>query len=251
MIDINETLNNKFLQQKDDICNVQEEDMLCTVASSYAFAEGALAVLSCLRTNVSHIYFGKVAEVLGFDTSKTYQKVQSVWEEEIIERIHPDDWSLCCLQELMFHKYSMLMEQPKGVYPWHMENTMRMKDSNGKWLNMHHRIFYFTSVGKPGVSYSLCIYNLTDKLQPAAVMLDTINGTRKIIKTEDCRQILSDREKNILILIRSGLASKEIGDRLNISKHTVDRHRQNIIAKLQVSNATEACHKAKILGLIE
>ena len=49
----------------------------------------------------------------------------------------------------------------------------------------------------------------------------------------------------------SGKSSKMIADRLEISKHTVDRHRQNIIAKLRVNNTTEACHKAKRLGLID
>ncbi|WP_367383126.1 MULTISPECIES: LuxR C-terminal-related transcriptional regulator [Segatella] len=44
---------------------------------------------------------------------------------------------------------------------------------------------------------------------------------------------------------------QRIADRLEISKHTVDRHRQNIIAKLRVNNTTEACHKAKRLGLID
>ena len=48
-----------------------------------------------------------------------------------------------------------------------------------------------------------------------------------------------------------GKSSKMIADRLEISKHTVDRHRQNIIAKLRVNNTTEACHKAKRLGLID
>lgn len=44
---------------------------------------------------------------------------------------------------------------------------------------------------------------------------------------------------------------QDSNDKLEISKHTVDRHRQNIIAKLQVSNTAAACHKAKMLGIIE
>ncbi len=55
----------------------------------------------------------------------------------------------------------------------------------------------------------------------------------------------------MLQLIRNGKSSKLIAELLEISKHTVDRHRQNIIGKLQVNNTTEACHKAKILGLID
>lgn len=33
-------------------------------------------------------------------------------------------------------------------------------------------------------------------------------------------------------------------------ENTVDRHRQNIISKMQASNMAEACHKAKQLGLL-
>lgn len=251
MIEINEKLNMKLQSQNDGIHDTNEENNLCNVAFAYAFAEGAMSVLSCLRTNKSYIYFGKVSSILGFDTSKAYRKVDSVWEEEIIERIHPDDWALRNLQELLFFRHSSLLTEPKAVYPWHMENTMRMKDNHGKWHNMLHRIFYFVSEGKSGISYALCLYSLTNELYENARMVNTLTGEVKLLKIEDCSRLLSDREKSVLILIRTGMASKEIADRLEISKHTVDRHRQNIISKLQVNNATEACHKAKLLGLID
>lgn len=251
MIEINNKLNNKYLIQQDGNQNTDEENRLCKVASVYSLTEGAMVVLSCLRTNISHIYWGKVAETMDFDSSKSYQKVDSVWEEEIIERIHPDDWAIRNLQELLFFRLSSLQTQPICVYPSHLEQTMRMADKNGGWHNILHRIFYFISDGKPGISYVLCIYTITDKLYQDAHMINTLTGEDKILKVDDCHRFLSEREKNILILIRKGLASKEIADVLEISKHTVDRHRQNIIAKLQVNNATEACHKAKLLGLIE
>ena len=43
---------------------------------------------------------------------------------------------------------------------------------------------------------------------------------------------LTRREKEILKLVAKGQTSREIGDRLFISKHTVDTHRRNIIEKL-------------------
>lgn len=67
----------------------------------------------------------------------------------------------------------------------------------------------------------------------------------------DENQLLSVREKIILKMIQSGKSSKIIADKLKISKHTVDRHRQNIIAKLRVNNTIEACQKAKRLGVID
>ena len=45
---------------------------------------------------------------------------------------------------------------------------------------------------------------------------------------------LSDREIEILKLVAKGLSSTEIGQQLFISPRTVDRHRNNIIHKLDV-----------------
>ena len=61
--------------------------------------------------------------------------------------------------------------------------------------------------------------------------------------------ILSPRERQVLALIDTGLKSAEIADRLHISPHTVSRHRQQIIARLQVKNTHEACRVAKSLHL--
>ena len=46
------------------------------------------------------------------------------------------------------------------------------------------------------------------------------------------------------------MTSKAIADRLCISVHTVSRHRQEILSKLQVGNSTEAIRIARQLGII-
>ena len=51
---------------------------------------------------------------------------------------------------------------------------------------------------------------------------------------------LTPREREILALAKEGMFSKEISEKLNISIHTVNRHRQNILEKLQVDNMIEA-----------
>jgi len=63
-------------------------------------------------------------------------------------------------------------------------------------------------------------------------------------------QILSLREKEILQLIKHGRRSKEIADKLGLSINTVNRHRQNIFQKLNVTNAMEACRVAEGTGLL-
>jgi len=53
-----------------------------------------------------------------------------------------------------------------------------------------------------------------------------------------------------LLLIGQGLFSKEIADRLNISIHTANNHRQNIHQKLNVNKSIEALNAARHYGII-
>jgi DNA-binding NarL/FixJ family response regulator len=50
--------------------------------------------------------------------------------------------------------------------------------------------------------------------------------------------------------VERGLTSLQIADELSISKFTVSRHRQDILAKLQVKNSAEACRLAHTLGIL-
>lgn len=51
---------------------------------------------------------------------------------------------------------------------------------------------------------------------------------------------LTPRELDVLKEISEGLANKQIADSLNISEHTVKDHVKNVLAKLRVSDRTEA-----------
>lgn len=58
------------------------------------------------------------------------------------------------------------------------------------------------------------------------------------------------REREILLLIHQGLLSKEIADKLNLSIYTVNNHRKNILAKLNVDNVIKAINTARNFGII-
>ncbi len=61
---------------------------------------------------------------------------------------------------------------------------------------------------------------------------------------------LTQREIQILNLLAKGLANKEIADVLNITEYTVKDHLKNILAKLRVSDRTEAVTTAIQRGII-
>jgi DNA-binding NarL/FixJ family response regulator len=48
--------------------------------------------------------------------------------------------------------------------------------------------------------------------------------------------VVSERENEIIILIAEGLTNEDIAKKLFLSKHTVNTHRKNIMAKLGVKN---------------
>ena len=61
---------------------------------------------------------------------------------------------------------------------------------------------------------------------------------------------LTNREIEVLRLIQKGLLSKEIADKLCISIHTVNIHRQNLLRKLGVQNSIEAIRLGQESGLL-
>lgn len=61
---------------------------------------------------------------------------------------------------------------------------------------------------------------------------------------------LTDREREVLIMIAAGHTSKSIAARLALSPKTIDNHRGRIIEKLQVNNCAEAVTYAIQRGLI-
>jgi DNA-binding CsgD family transcriptional regulator len=54
---------------------------------------------------------------------------------------------------------------------------------------------------------------------------------------------LTIKEKTVLSLVSSGLTTKEIADALNISHHTVESHRKNLLRKSGAKNSAELVQK--------
>ena len=64
----------------------------------------------------------------------------------------------------------------------------------------------------------------------SALQLEESKGTSSIYQ-------LTDRELQIINLVKEGLSSKEMATRLSISLKTVEVHRHNILKKLRLKNS--------------
>jgi DNA-binding NarL/FixJ family response regulator len=64
-----------------------------------------------------------------------------------------------------------------------------------------------------------------------------ITQSKAMVKTFSCDGFgVTEREIEIIKYIAEGLSNKQIADKLNLSTHTVNTHRKNIMNKLDVNN---------------
>jgi DNA-binding NarL/FixJ family response regulator len=61
---------------------------------------------------------------------------------------------------------------------------------------------------------------------------------------------LSEREREVLVLLAQGLSNRDIADKLVITEGTVKNHVSNVLGKLQAENRTQAADIARRRGLV-
>jgi DNA-binding NarL/FixJ family response regulator len=73
---------------------------------------------------------------------------------------------------------------------------------------------------------------------------------KKTLKTTSAWDSLTQREREVLKLIAEGYKNKEVADDLYISLKTVEKHRANLMKKLDLHNAAELTALAMEKGLV-
>ena len=167
--------------------------------------------------------------------------IEASQEIDIEKLVHPDDWEVVTrIDKKVWEFLNTLPEEEKLTYKYIYE--LRVLE-RGKYVRMIYQMRIlafkednFLAMGiidiapeqSANTSVRFQIKNcLTDEIVPFAIesAADTL---------------LTPREREVLALAKEGMFSKEISEKLNISIHTVNRHRQNILEKLQVDNMIEA-----------
>ena len=64
-------------------------------------------------------------------------------------------------------------------------------------------------------------------------------------------EVLSDREKDVIVAVAQGMTNKEIADHLCISTNTVITHRRNIARKLQIHSPAGLTIYAIVTNLVD
>ncbi len=84
----------------------------------------------------------------------------------------------------------------------------------------------------------------------SGMVLEGYLESRKTVKEKSSFELLTQREKEVLKLVGEGYQNKEIADYLCISPKTVEKHRGNIMQKLDLHSASALTAYAIEKGLV-
>ncbi|KFF19585.1 response regulator transcription factor [Chryseobacterium sp. JM1] len=241
-MEIIDKLNSRLLDKTAGKCQLDIE-VYKQRALVYMQMEGAVSVLSDMQADKSYVYKSKAALELGLSMEENPAEINSIWEEEIIKKIHPDDRLKKYIHELRFYELMDSLD-PELRADYCVLSKIRMKDKNDEYRLVKHRMFYVYSPDNGKLRFALCLYHTalvqTQPLISDFMIINTTKGEVMVKEKLDYQNILSKRELEILKYIGEGYASKEIAEFLSISINTVSRHRQNILEKLKVKNSVQA-----------
>jgi len=226
---------------------IMDTEIYKGIAEIYTKTEHSVAVLSDMQLNKSYIFSSLTALELGLNFQDYPTVINSIWEEEILRKIHPDDKLKKYVHELRFFEFLAEMD-PQKRSEFSVVSRIRVKNKNGIYKDVKHRMFYFFSPYNAKLRFALCLYNLdfdqSKLLQSSFQIINSVKGEMVIEDKLNYTGILSKRELEILKHIGNGYTSKEIAGILSISINTVNRHRQNILEKLKVKNSVSAFNES-------
>ena len=238
---------NQLLKSQSFNGDTIDVSQLLDYAKNISQIENVTVVVSDMRCGTSRIFPGKFGIVLGVSN---YVEENSIWEKAILNLMTEKQREEKYLAELRF--FNFLRHVPRHARPdYYLVSKLRMKAATGDTIDVIHRMYYIYADDSETVTHALCLYGRpTFDFIGKNRIVNSFTGISEELTASGDSSILSRREKQVLTLIDSGKRSYEIADILSISKNTVSRHRQQILAKLQVKNSMEACRIAKTMKII-
>lgn len=229
-------------------------DAVASIRAASALNSDCLVVTDA-SADVCFIAPGRFGLLAGFaDDAEELVRHGSSDEDIIYKRLHPEDLVDKRMLEYEFFKFADRLEADKKT-EYCASCRIRMRNREGEYVFVENTTRILRTSPKGHIWLILCRYSLSpDQRQGDGIRARIINEMSGEV-TESAlsvkrSSILSEREKEVLRLIKSGRPSKQIADVLGISIHTVNRHRQNILEKLSVGNSLEAVRAATEMKLL-
>ncbi len=203
-----------------------------------------------LNKKESVFYSSNFGKLLGYDPAD-YKQLNYLFFDS---KIHPEEKIQLAVNGIsllkMFNAFSIDEKLNHKVI-----DEYRMLNAQGKYVRIIEQYQVLELDRKGQVWLMLSIVDVSpnqDDNSPVKCQLLNFR-TGNVIPIEipqKAELTLTKRELEVLKLVKQGLLSKEISDKLAISLHTVNTHRQRVLEKLDANNSFEAVIFASKLGLL-
>ncbi len=199
-------------------------------------------------TNTVHQSFEYVSKNFTACTGLSKEKMLAGGMDYYWSLFHPEDidlWLKSLTNLMVFTMSELTDEQRKRMsYTW----NYRIKITDGSYVNIVQNTtpLQFDDTNKPIIGlahYTVLDGNIKMDICASAKFLNDKNEYETLfyqnVSTSNLLGNISNRERDVVRLIITKKTSDEISKSLNISKHTVDTHRRNILKKLDISSTFE------------
>lgn len=112
-------------------------------------------------------------------------------------------------------------------------NALKSQFENVQWIGLVYAYY-----DQHLLSLFDAFITISDTPEIIAATINKLFKTNTPKKPGKLQDVISDREIDVLKLLASGLANKEIADKLNISINTVITHRKNISKKTGIKSVS-------------
>ena len=131
----------------------------------------------------------------------------------------------------MSYTWNYRIKNGQGIYVNIVQNTtpLQFDENNKPIVGLAH----YTVLNEPmNLNISACAKILNENNEYKTLFFKNMSSTNLL-------DGISERERDVVRLLLRNKTSEEIANVLNISKHTVDTHRRNILKKLNAGSTAE------------
>ncbi|MFC5282089.1 LuxR C-terminal-related transcriptional regulator [Pedobacter alpinus] len=188
----------------------------------------------------------EIFEILGYQPNE-------INAYDFVNKIHPEDQPFFAAFEHKIHSFYHSLSAEK-LTKYKFQYTFRVLDNFGNYKNILHQTFTLEYNIENNFTKSLGFHsdishlNLKGEPLLSFIGMDGEPSYYNVPLDQNTfipvKEVFTVREKEIMKLVAEGNRSAKIAHLLNISVHTVNTHRKNILKKTDSSNWFEASSKA-------
>ena len=186
--------------------------------------------------------------------------------QDLLQTVIPEEMETLNLKSKVTSDFYTSFANKEEVLNYKNIFSYRMKDKNEQIRTVLYQAFPLNVSENGTPEHVFCIHTDVSHLKVPStntVSFMHMNGGKSYLNVNITKgkfdpeqgdtgndELLTEREKQIVMRFAKGLNAEQIADELNLSHHTIKTHRRNVLQKSGCANTTELVAKCLTNGII-